>query len=283
MRLSKWLLSRREEGDTQPPVGGEGSGAPPAPWYGTVDPDLEDVVKPYKDPVAFIKAHKALRTDYSSRKAIPGENAKPEELEAFWNQVGRPEKPEGYGEYTPPEGHQWDKETERKFAAHAHKLGLTKAQLKGVLDFEVQRATEANTANTAEGRAAEEKAWAELRAAWGANADRNVALAQKAIVQGGGKGLVEALNRTGLGNDPHFLQFAKSYGDLLVEDGIIPQEMAGVGEKDAKTEIDALLKPSTKDWKNPYWDASHPDHKRAVERMADLMRTAYPERLGENA
>lgn len=107
-------------------------------WRAGLPDDLkqDEAFVPYKTVGDFAKAHKetALKVkDYEGKLAnsIPklGENATPEEREKFYNQLGRPEKPDGYeldGEdkNAPEWTGYWRNEL--------HKIGVPKDQAKAI-------------------------------------------------------------------------------------------------------------------------------------------------------
>ena len=72
---------------------------------------------------------------------IPDDKAKPEDLDKFFNKLGRPEKPEGYEFKLPegiPEGMPYDAEFAKAFKAVAHKAGATAKQAAEYHDFTVK-------------------------------------------------------------------------------------------------------------------------------------------------
>jgi len=187
--MRRWWMSLREEPVV---VQGAGSGAEGAQnasgaekagepgssptWTAKFAPEVREGVKQFKSEEDMARGYIALRTDYSKRKAIPGADAKPEDREAFYNSLGRPEKPEGYGKYAPPKDHPWDEGNEQKFYTSAHKLGLTKDQAKGLMDWYVQSQITDMDGMGRESIKAREDAEKGLRDKWGASYDRNVSL-----------------------------------------------------------------------------------------------------------
>jgi hypothetical protein len=56
------------------------------------NPELAKELAPFEKLDDLVKAH----FDQKKKSVIPGKEAKPEEVAAFWKQLGHPEKPEGY-------------------------------------------------------------------------------------------------------------------------------------------------------------------------------------------
>lgn len=168
-------------------IGAEGGGAPPlggatgsdgAPlngsgkslssgsdmWSGLVkDPDNLNYIKAKKwsSPEEAIKSYRELESNASKSKLqLPNENSKPEEVDAFYNQLGRPEKSDGYEFKLPeklPESFPYEEESANKFREVAHKGRLTSEQAQGLHDWYVQeqaaqyQATLESTAKKVEG------------------------------------------------------------------------------------------------------------------------------------
>jgi hypothetical protein len=56
------------------------------------NPELAKELEPFKKLDDLVKAH----FEQKKKSAVPGKDARPEEVAAFWKQLGHPEKPEGY-------------------------------------------------------------------------------------------------------------------------------------------------------------------------------------------
>lgn len=104
--------------------------------------------------------------DLKSKALIPpGPEAKPEELDAFYGKLGRPEKADGY-EFKLPEGlpetFPYDGESAKAYKAWAHAAGLTPRQAQGLHDDFVKEQANQFTAFTAAQTAKIEAAHSEL-------------------------------------------------------------------------------------------------------------------------
>lgn len=86
---------------------------------------------------------------------LPGQDAKPDEIDKFYSKLGRPEKPDGY-EFKRPEGLPadlpYDETLAGEFKSWAHKEGLAPRQAQGMHDafasWQAEKATEHMTALT---------------------------------------------------------------------------------------------------------------------------------------
>lgn len=198
--------------------------------------------------------------------------SKPEEWDTFYAKAGRPETPDKY-QYVAPDlgvdGHQFDLpegfEEGLRRTAHAAKMNQVQ------FDAYVKAETEALRSEITEARERGKQAEESLRSMWGAAADVNLALSQRALDFYDPKGeLKDLLVESGLGNHPAIIKMFYDASTRLVGDGLIPGEVAGAATPDvALTKINELTK-------NPaYLDGAHPDHFRVLEEVQRLYELAY--------
>lgn len=116
-----------------PPPGATGAVAPPAAtgkWTDGLDAETAGFVdkKGWKDPAAALKSYRELERTLSQDKVVlPKDDAKPEEWDAVYNRLGRPESPD---KYVMPEGA--DEAAFKALAPALHKAGLSQKQLNDV-------------------------------------------------------------------------------------------------------------------------------------------------------
>lgn len=73
---------------------------------------------------------------------VPQENASQEEWDKFYQELGRPDTPDGYEVKTPeemPEGVGMDDKALNEFKSLSHELGLNSSQMQKILDFDIKR------------------------------------------------------------------------------------------------------------------------------------------------
>jgi hypothetical protein len=97
---------------------------------------------------AYLNAEQALSRKLEGYGKKPGENATPDEIAAWNAYLGVPAKPEEYG----VQGEGWDQDRVNAFLPEAHKLGLTKNQVEGLIQMQF--------ANEQTRRQADEEAYA---------------------------------------------------------------------------------------------------------------------------
>lgn len=116
-------------------------------WDAALPADLRDyagTLGKYPTLTEMMRGHGNMAKMLSQRQALkpPAPDAKPEEIAAWNKAMGVPEKPEDYGLKAPekmPEGVEWDAGLATGFQAVAHKIGLTPAQVNGVMEFHLQQ------------------------------------------------------------------------------------------------------------------------------------------------
>lgn len=163
----------------------------------------------FKDVAAIAKTAYEQEKMLGNAIRVPGKDAKPEDVEAYLNKLGRPEKPDGYDFTVPkdlPETLPYDAERATGFKALAHGLGLTAKQAAAIHDWAVTNAvddyksysgkTEAERAETAKAETAKlEKLWGPLN---GEQMKTNLAFADKALKEVGGEDVLKEFQRVGL-------------------------------------------------------------------------------------
>lgn len=261
---------------------GGGGGTPPPAFT----PSFEGAIKPdgsfteawhqkafgpeYNGPLAqaktFADVDKMLRDSMAAARAktdgmvkIPGENATPEEIAAYYKAIGVPEKPEDYGLKAPeklPEGVQHDAKMEAAFLGKARELGLNAKQVQALRDFQLSYVGETVAASKAEMAKAIEAEKAELTQRFGDKLDSTVATA-KALVNA--KWVPDAMKKylndgaadpqSGNFAGADFLEFAVAAARAAGEDGLAggAKPMGNAGNTPAY-------------WQNVLKDKSHPDH-----------------------
>jgi hypothetical protein len=157
-------------------------------WTSTLAKEEADYVKNkgWKEPKAILNSYKELEkfrgADEKSILKIPSKDAKPEELDAFYNKLGRPESADKY-ELAAPEGVQTNPDMVSWFKEEAYKNGLpadkAKALFEGYLGIEQKLVTQYNEARKAE----HEKQLELLKSEWGADYAANEEYARRGGLQ----------------------------------------------------------------------------------------------------
>lgn len=162
-------------------------------WIGT---------KGYKSVADIAKAAHSAESLIGRSVQIPGDDAKPEDLQKFYGKLGRPENAEGY-EFKLPEGIPEDLPYDAEFAGSfkpiAHELGLSGKQAAGLHDWFVKTQAEGYGKSREAMAANAVKATETFEAKWGPQDSETfkgkIAVADRALE---GLGIKQAFEATGL-------------------------------------------------------------------------------------
>ena len=247
-------------------------------WLAKVGDDYRALVeaKGWSNGEEVLKSYRNLEGMLGrSRVSVPEAGAGAEEWERFYDTLGRPETPEEYG-FQPPEdfpAELYDTERAERFAALAHRLGLTDDQARALHDAEVEAALERHA--VVEGEiAARERAESEaLQREWGRDFEAKLEAAGRAARALATETEIDAL-ADAVGTGQLVKLFAR-LGEALGEDRLAGTHGDGaVGALDAKAEIDRLSLDT--DFTAALRDRRAPGHRQALERWRGLHRQAYP-------
>ncbi len=219
-------------------------GSTPSDWRSSLPDELrtEPTLVSFRDVPALAKSYLEVRKGIGDSIRVPKDGASPEEWDKLYDKLGRPATPEAYN-LKAPDGVPVD-ETLQSWAHGAfHKAGLTPQQARSIYNGYLEQA--AALAQKAEGgnQQAAESARTALTQEWGHTYDSNMISAKSAVMALGGQELLDALDRTGAGNDPVVIKAFAKYGSALKEGGLVRgDEMNSQDDQaSAQQEINAIL------------------------------------------
>jgi hypothetical protein len=198
-----------------------------------------------------------------------------ESMEAFYNQLGRPESPDNYKIDLPEEVQPLvDGEALGQYKQLAHQVGLNNDQAKALMDFELQRMN----AQAEQSQQIRMNAEQQLRQNWGAEYDNRIAGA-KAAASAYQEKYPDAINELlngPAGNNPALIAMLSELGHSLRESGhagAVNAPQYGMSADDAKDKIREIMDNKA----HPYFDSNNPGHGDAVSKVRSLYSIAYPE------
>jgi len=147
---------------------------------------------------------------------VPNEKATAEEWAAFYAKIGRPAKPEDYKleKVELPEGLTADDAMRQDFLMLAHKIGMTNTQADALNSWYMTKMGEQVTAAQKIVKTTREEAEKALRDKYGAGYDSAQAYMERGFQQLGTPALASKIAKSGLGNDPDFIEMFIKYGKL---------------------------------------------------------------------
>lgn len=230
--------------------------------------------KGWKSPAEALEGYANLEKLVGTDKiALPGKDAKPEEWEAVFNKLGRPEKPDGY-QFQKPEGFEgYDDAFAGTFRGAAHAAGLSAKQAAALHDWWVG-AAKGGATQQAEAEAARVAEVAKtMDTEWGAAKAEKRELAKRAAkALGATDDGLEAIEK-GLGNFAA-MKLLAAYGETLKE-APLDGKGSGVGTP-AEAQAEMARLRGDPEFNKAWTDRSHAGHAEAVRRMTALGAQANP-------
>lgn len=226
----------------------------------------------------YVNAEKLIG---AKRIALPGENATPEELNAFYQAIGRPETPDGY-KIKFKDGFTMCNDDVLKWAKETfHKVGMSNKAGQSLLDEYADYVTAEANRIDAEMKKTRDLSEVTLRKEFGLAYEQNLRIGDNFLTKFASPELVEVFKSSGLVYNPDFIRFCANAGMKIVEDPGIGGSGAGsliMTPDQAKGKITELL--GSPEFQKQYTDKSDPAHNAAVQKMADLFKYAHPEEAG---
>lgn len=283
------------------PAGGAapGGGAPPAGdlagILGAVTPDLRGLIEtkgwhkdaqgPHQLLERVAKGYADLeRTVGLDKIALPpaGADGKRDwsKADQVFKALGRPDKPE-YDVLKAADGmSEADKATRTRLATAVHKAGLAPWQVEIVAQELAAMNGEQAGATDAEVTAQTQATETALKGKWGAAFDAKMHAANTAISRMG-EGMVDKIDKSGLGRDAQFIEFMAGIGAFFLEDGTTPPGGGGgsngatLTPAQAQAELDQMYaNPATL---AALQDKSHPEYAALNAKKLRLNAMIYPE------
>ena len=252
-----------------------GGGGGQASWRDSLPEDLKahGSIQNFSDVPNLVRSFISAQAAISKKGIIPpGQNASEQEMNAFFDQLGRPAL-DKY-EVKAPEGRKIPDERLKAFKEAVHKSGLLPKQAQEVLNFyEAQEAAQDKARNEALSKQAEENQ-ATLKKEWGEAFEKNGKLANRPINELGGDEFREWVVKGGHGNDPVLARFLLKVEGLMKEDQLRGEGGSldgAMSPQQMEHEVGKLMQEPA------YWDARNSGHAAAVARVMDLRRRMAPQ------
>lgn len=154
-----------------------------APWYGQADEATAAYIqnKGWDNPIKAIESYRNLEKFTGGSKSLlelPGPDATPEQMDAFYGKLGRPNDPTEYG-IQPPEG--GDPELTDWFAKTAHSVGLNAKQAQTLFNQWNEMAGGKMQAMEAQAQQTSEQEIQSLKREWGQAYEKQIDMGKRAV------------------------------------------------------------------------------------------------------
>tara|TARA_R110000787_G_scaffold15257_6_gene47097 strand:- start:113 stop:985 length:873 start_codon:yes stop_codon:yes gene_type:complete len=226
------------------PSGVDASSSPKretADWRAGLDGDLRRVAAKFATPAEVVRSYSALEKRLGRSVVLPDRDSTPDEIEAFYQRLGRPKSPDAYDVHLPEELQADGADTAKKaFLQAMHRAGANGPTVQAAIDW--YAAALADGESQAQAVAAEKAAESEaaLRREWGGSYEKQVAAARRAVGHFGGAALTSALKGAGIADHPALLKAFAAIGAATAEDTLLAAD-AGAGTASAQKRIDRLM------------------------------------------
>ena len=218
--------------------------------------------------LSFVNAQRLIGADKIPLPKNPTED----DLSNIYSKLGRPDEPSGYA--IQADGQILTEGDVNTYTDIAHKLGLSKTQANGILDYyrsSIQQTTEAMSKDAQQQKQQIEQ---NLKAEWGADFDAKVSQANRAVADIAGQDLLDMVLQDGtkVGNHPAFIKAFANFADFknsVTKEDTISENSVNyrMSPADAKAKIDTIMN----DRSHAYWDRKNPVARdKAVKEVQDL-------------
>jgi len=242
--------------------------------------DLRDneTFSKFKDVGALGNSYLELQKMVGSRVKVPTEDASEEDINSFYNQLGRPEAPDKYEINLPETEYRQEKIDE--FLQRAHASGLTNKQAQDALDF--YHSLETDTQVNAEAAMQQARLDAEtvLKKEWGPTEyAKNLAVSRRAFNRFADDDLKQFVNESGVTNNVAMIKFLHRIGSAFSEPALegSGKTTGSIDPDSAKLEIAAMMKDKKHKYNEALFDNMHPKHMEAISYRDHLYDMIYTE------
>jgi len=237
------------------------------------DPSLADIKDINGLAKSYINAQKMVGAD---KIVLPGPDATPDEMNEFYNRLGRPEQYE-FDKVDVPEGFEHSEPMDTAMKQLMHEAGLTNAQANKLYSGYLQYLGNEYTEAVGQNDQMRSEWQAQLQKDLGKAFDESVDLSQRAAKELGGDELLQWFDETGQGDNPMFVKLFAKIGKMMSEAGAEPGEVKSfeLTPDAAQQEIARLQRDPN--FMNQYTDKEAQGHAEAIKKMEYLFGYAYPD------
>lgn len=262
-------------------TGGDGT-TPVSSWRDSLSVDLKDnqTLSKFESVEALAKEHVNVQKLIGADKVIvPNAESTPEELNAFYQKLGRPGKVEDYDleGVERPADLPWDDEFQGSMLTTMHEAGLSSVQVQKVLSAYIESVSGQFQFANGEVQRVTETGIQDLRNEWGGSYDAQIDLSKRAFASAAGEDHEELAgiklhDGTLLGDHPKLIKAFAVLGGKMSEHGLVGANASTrttMSPVEAGNAVKKLMGDA--DFMAAYTEESHPEHALSVQKMRDLM------------
>ena len=227
------------------------------------DPNIEKFTEIDALAKSYINATRMIGQD---KMVVPNKNFTEDQWEEAYIKMGRPESFDKYTLDTKSDVVPLDEQAIKSFQEQSFKLGLNNEQAKGILNF-YKNNMEAQTQQAkVDAETTQAQSQNLLRQEWGRDYDSNIAKAKSLATANLSPEIFEMQLADGsrLGDNVDIIKGFAKIANMMSEDKILSTESENMDRtEDIQTEIDQIMN----DKDGPYWNKSHPNHDKVVQKV----------------
>jgi len=245
----------------------------PSSWTDSFDEDTLAYVnnKGWEDPTSLLESYRNLEKFQGGAKSlveVPGEDADASAMAKFFDRLGRPESPDGYG-FEVPEG--GDETMAKWFGETAHQYGLSTKQAQSIFNEFNQMMGARSEEFEANQRIEAEQSIDSLKREWGRDFDKMLASGQKAVSALGYDEAALSALESKMGT-AEMMKLFSAVGAKMGEDAFVDGKTSGgFGTTPAQARVQVSELKADPQFMDRYLSGD----KAAIEKMQRLMSTAY--------
>ena len=246
--------------------------------YLSEDLQGNDTLSKFKDVGSLGNSYVELQKLVGSRVKVPTDDSTEEDVNSFYNQIGRPESPEKYSIDLPSDS--YPQEVIQSFLKEAHASGLTNKQAQAAINFYNTIETDGQINSDAAMQQAKVDAESALKKEWGPSEyAKELAVSRRAFNRFADDDLKAFVNETGVTNNVAMIKFLNRIGKAFSEPdmGGAGKDSGSIDGDSAKIEISAMLKDKTHKYNEALFDNTHPKHAEAMSYRDHLYDIVYAE------
>ena len=246
--------------------------------YLSEDLQGNDTLSKFKDVGSLGNSYVELQKLVGSRVKVPTDDSTEEDVNSFYNQIGRPESPDKYSIDLPSDS--YPQEVIQSFLKEAHASGLTNKQAQAAINFYNTIETDGQINSDAAMQQAKVDAESALKKEWGPSEyAKELAVSRRAFNRFADDDLKAFVNETGVTNNVAMIKFLNRIGKAFSEPdmGGAGKDSGSIDGDSAKIEISAMLKDKTHKYNEALFDNTHPKHAEAISYRDHLYDIVYAE------
>ena len=196
-----------------------------ATWRDGISEENRSGVSDFESVDALAKGYGELFSKMGGQIKMPDDKSSDEDRSAFYQKLGRPEKPDGYSRPELSEGQEFDEAFLSEMAAVAHAEGVSDKQFMSFIDKYIGLQSQAAEAKVNAENAESDATQKQLHEEWGGDYDKNLEISKRALRElvpvDMKDAFVAVMSEKNLDNNLLFIKAFHSIGSKMMDDTLV--------------------------------------------------------------